>query len=146
MKTMPGAGKLIKNSNKIKKVLNKNKYQFIDVFDEDQVQKAIVYRKAKYDEGAEKVQNQINQLGQLPSLTDEDNKYIQDKITNLTTSINSVAGLDLSNQFNINKVSSLSSEIVDDPTVQAAVSSARNHQKNMKFIEEAKLNPKKASS
>ena len=59
--------------------------QFIDVFDEDQVQKAIVYRKAKYDEGAEKVQNQINQLGQLPTITDEDAKIVQDKISNLTS-------------------------------------------------------------
>lgn len=117
--------------------------QFVDVFDENQVQKAIMYRKAKFDEGAEKVQSQINQLGQIPTITEEDAKIVQDKITNLTSNINSIAGLDLSNQFNINKVSSMSSEIVDDPTVQAAVSSARNLQKNQKYMEEARQNPKK---
>lgn len=117
--------------------------QYADVFDEDSIAKAISYRKAKFDEGVSNVQNTINQLGQLPTLTEEDSQYLSSKINNLTTGINSIAGLDLSNQMNVNKLSAMSNDIADDPIIQNAVSSARNHQKNMKFIEDAKLNPKK---
>ena len=117
--------------------------QYADVFDEDSIARAISYRKAKFDEGVSNVQNTINQLGQLPTLTEEDSQYLNTKINNLTTGINSIAGLDLSNQMNVGKLTTMSNEIVDDPIILNAVSSARNHQKNMKFIEDAKLNPKK---
>lgn len=117
--------------------------QYADVFDEDSIARAISYRKAKFDEGVSNVQNTINQLGQLPTLTEEDSQYLNTKINNFTTGINSIAGLDLSNQMNVGKLTTMTNEIVDDPIILNAVSSARNHQKNMKFIEDAKLNPKK---
>lgn len=117
--------------------------QYADVFDEDSIARAISYRKAKFDEGASNVQNTINQLGQLPTATEEDKQYLNTKINNFTTGINSIAGLDLSNQMNVGKLTSMSNEIVDDPIIQNAVSSARNLQKNLKFIDDAKLNPKK---
>ena len=117
--------------------------QFLDTFDEDSVAKAISYRKAKFDEGVNKVQASINQIADLPTLTQQDSEYLANKINSLTDNLNKTAGLDLSDSRNVNQLSNSALEIANDKTVLNAVSSARNHQKNLKFIEDAKSNPKK---
>lgn len=117
--------------------------QYLDVFDEDSVAKAITYRKAKFDEGVNKVQAVASQIESLPTLTKEDGDYLNAKVSNITNQINSVAGLDLSNPMNVNQLASEYTSITNDPTILNAVASARNHQKNMEYLEQAKNNPKK---
>lgn len=116
---------------------------YTDVFDEDMVAKSISYRKAKYDEGLNTVQSEINQMSQIPTLTKEDGQYLNERINQLTNTINSAGGVDFSNNMNLSKVKSLETDIYNDRIIQNAVSSAKNHQKQMKFIDDAKNNPKK---
>lgn len=117
--------------------------QYTDVFDEESIGKAISFRKAKWDDGVNKVQNTINQLGQLPTITTEDSNYVTNKVKGLTDTINNIAGLDLSNSMNVSQLANMGNEIINDPIVLNAISSAKNNQKNQTFIEEAKTNPKK---
>lgn len=117
--------------------------QYIDTFDEDSVAKAVSYRKAKFDEGVNRVQTVASQIESLPTLTEEDRQYLGNKIANLTNKINTTAGLDLSNSMNVNQLVGEYSSITNDATIQNAVASAKNHQRNMEYLEQAKNNPKK---
>ena len=116
---------------------------YTDVFDEEAVGKTIAYRKSKWDEGVDKVQNTLNQLNSLPTITDEDSEYLNNKVSQLTSSINKTAGLDLSNSMNVGMLMNAGNDITNDEVIQNAVSSARNYQKNISYINEAKTNPKK---
>jgi len=116
---------------------------YTDVFDEEMVAKSISYRKAKFDQGVNAVQSKINQLSSIPTLTDEDAQYLNSKIGNLTNTINSNQGIDFSDSMNLSKIDSDALDISSDNTILNAASSAKNHQKEMKFMDDAKNNPKK---
>jgi hypothetical protein len=106
------------------------------------VAKSISYRKAKFDEGVNAVQSKVNQLSSIPTLFDGDAEYLNKKIGNLTNTINS-NDVDFSNSFNLSKIDGDSNDISSDSTIINAASSAKNHQKQLKFMDDAKNNPKK---
>jgi hypothetical protein len=104
---------------------------------EDMV-KVGMYKQQKYDEGVQKIQSWIDEVGSLPVIRPVDKSYLQDKINVLGENLNKLSGADFSKQQLVNSVGSLTAAIAKDPNIIAGVQSAANTKNEMDFMEEAR--------
>lgn len=95
-------------------------------------------KQRRYDEGVQKIQQSIYNVAGLPVLRDQDKVYVQSRLNELGSKLKSVAGGDFSNYQLVNSVSGMTNQIIKDPIIQAAVSSASNDAEQQKFMEEEK--------
>lgn len=78
-----------------------------------------------YNQGVQTVQNYISSLSELPVMKEADSQYINSRVADLTTKINSVASADWGNAGLLNQAGSLASTIYKDQNVQNAVLSTQ---------------------
>ena len=95
-------------------------------------------KQRRYDEGVQKIQQSIYNVAGLPVLRDQDKVYVQSKLNELGGRLRSVAAGDFSNYQLVNSVSGMTNQIIKDPIIQAAVSSASHDTEQQKFMEEEK--------
>jgi hypothetical protein len=95
-------------------------------------------KQRRYDEGVQKIQQSIYNIAGLPVLRDQDKVYVQSRLNELGSKLKSVAGGDFSNYQLVNSVSGMTNQIIKDPIIQAAVSSASHDAEQQKFMEEEK--------
>jgi hypothetical protein len=102
-------------------------------------------KQKRYDEGIQKIQSQIDEVGGLDIYKPLHKMYLQSKLNELGNNLKLVAAGDFSNFQLVNSVSGMTSQIVKDPVVQNAVTSTqkiRKEQENIQAAQKAgKSNP-----
>jgi len=97
-----------------------------------------VQKQKQYEEGVQKIQTSIDNIAGLDVVRDVDRAYLQSKINKLGNDLRYVAAGDFSNFQLVNSVSGMTNQIVKDPNVQNAVSSAAKYRKEIGVMEEEK--------
>jgi hypothetical protein len=95
-------------------------------------------KQRRYDEGVQKIQTNIDNIAGLPVVTDLQKKYLQSKLNDLGSKLKTVAAGDFSNYQLVNSVGGMTKQIIKDPIIRAAVSSATNIEKQKEFMNEEK--------
>jgi hypothetical protein len=120
--------------------------EYISPLPADEFIKGALLKQQMYDEGVEKVQQQLDTYGQIRKnlLKEEDKAYFDQEATKLVNTLNKNAGLDFANKNNLRSALSLGKNLVNDPVIANASESAATYQKMMD--EYRKLDPKNRSS
>lgn len=95
-------------------------------------------KQQRYDQGVQRIQSQIDQVAGLDIYRSEDKKVLQSKLNELGSKLKTVAAGDFSNYQLVNSVAGMTSTIIKDPTILAAVQSTQNIKNNDKMMEEAR--------
>ena len=103
-------------------------------------------RQAKYDQGIQKIQGQIDNVAGMDVLKDVDKANLQSKLNQLGSDLKKVAASDFSNFQLVNSVGGMATQIIKDPTIQAAVSSTANYRKQAAEMEAARKAGKSSPS
>ena len=102
-------------------------------------------KQAQYNQGVQKIQNQVDKISGLNVYKDVDKKYLESKLGELGNRLKTVAAGDFSNQQLVNSVSGMTGQLVKDPLIQNAVASTARYQsllqKIQKDTDEGKSNP-----
>jgi len=94
-------------------------------------------KQRRYDEGVQKIQQNIDNVAGLSVLRDIDKVYLQSKFDELGNKLKTVAAGDFSNYQLVNSVSGMTNQIIKDPNIQNAVSSTAWYQKQVVEMEKA---------
>ncbi|MAO24280.1 MAG: hypothetical protein CMJ25_26310 [Phycisphaerae bacterium] len=95
-----------------------------------------MYKQQKFDEGLKKIQDNIDNVAGLDVVRPQDKEYLQSKLNQLGGQISNMAGGDFSNFSLVNSVNGMTNQIVKDPKVLNAVSSATRYRKDLETINE----------
>lgn len=95
-------------------------------------------KQRRYDEGIQKIQANIDNIAGLPVVRDIDKAYLQSKLNELGGKLKSVAAGDFSNYQLVNSVGGMANQIIKDPLVQNAVSSAARYKKELETLQAAR--------
>lgn len=95
-------------------------------------------KQRRYDEGIQKIQANIENIAGLPVVRDIDKAYLQSKLNELGGKLKSVAAGDFSNYQLVNSVGGMANQIIKDPMVQNAVSSAARYKKELETLQAAR--------
>lgn len=119
---------------------------YISPLPADEFIKGALLKQKMYDEGIEKVQQQLDAYGQIRKslLKEEDRAYFDQEATKLVSALNKNAGLDFANKNNLRAALSLGKNLVNDPVIATAAESTATYQKMME--EYNKLDPKNRSA
>jgi hypothetical protein len=101
----------------------------------DEMKQVGMYKQAKYEEGVQKIQTNIDNIVGLDVARDIDKVYLQSKLNQLGNNLKTVAAGDFSNFQLVNSVNGMTSQIVKDPFVQAAISSTAKDKKQLSEME-----------
>lgn len=104
----------------------------------EEMSKVGMERQAKYDQGIQKIQGQIDNVAGMDIVKDVDRANLQSKLNQLGSDLKKVAASDFSNFQLVNSVGGMASQIIKDPTIQNAVSSTANYRKQVKDMEAAR--------
>jgi hypothetical protein len=111
----------------------------------DEMKQVGMYKQAKYEEGVQKIQTNIDNIAGLDIYRDIDKTYLQSKLNQLGNDLKFVSAGDFSNFQLVNSVNGMTSQIVQDKNVQTAVSSTAAAKKELAFMDEERkkgnLNP-----
>jgi hypothetical protein len=88
-------------------------------------------KQRRYDEGVQKIQQNIDNVAGLSVLRDIDKVYLQSKFDELGNKLKTVAAGDFSNYQLVNSVSGMTNQIVKDPIIQNAVASTERYRKQV---------------
>jgi hypothetical protein len=88
-------------------------------------------KQRRYDEGVQKIQQNIDNVAGLAVLRDIDKVYLQSKFDELGNKLKTVAAGDFSNYQLVNSVSGMTNQIVKDPIIQNAVASTERYKKQV---------------
>lgn len=95
-------------------------------------------KQRRYDEGIQKIQANIENIAGLPVVRDIDKAYLQSKLNELGGKLKTVAAGDFSNFQLVNSVGGMANQIIKDPLVQNAVSSAARYKKELETLQAAR--------
>jgi hypothetical protein len=120
--------------------------EYISPLPADEFIKGALLKQKMYDEGIDKVQQQLDTYGQIRKglLKEEDKAYFDQEATKLVNALNKNAGLDFANKNNVRSALSLGNNLVNDPIISNAAESTATYKKMME--EYSKLDPKNRSS
>jgi len=104
----------------------------------EEMSKVGMERQAKYDQGIQKIQGQIDNVAGMDIIKDVDRANLQSKLNQLGSDLKKVAASDFSNFQLVNSVGGMASQIIKDPTIQNAVSATANYRKQVKDMEAAR--------
>ena len=93
-------------------------------------------KQALYDQGVQKIQNQIDRTSGLELYRPQDRQLLESKLNELGSKLKTVAAGDFSNQQLVNSVSGMTGQIVKDQDIRNAVSSTQQYKKALKDREE----------
>lgn len=108
----------------------------------DIMAKVLSYKQDKYDQNAQKIQDEINTFGSFDVIKPEDRQYLNGKINNLVNNVNSLGGVDLSDQSIANQVESLGGDIYGDNKIITALASTKQVRSVINGYEKMKTDPK----
>ena len=94
-------------------------------------------KQKQYDEGIQKIQNNIENIAGLDVSKDVHKQYLQSKLNQLGTKLKTVAAGDFSNYQLTNSVGGMVTSIAKDPIIQGAVGSTMRIRKQQASMEEA---------
>lgn len=119
---------------------------YISPLPADEFIKGALLKQKMYDEGIDKVQQQLDTYGQIRKglLKEEDRAYFDQEATKLVNALNKNAGLDFANKNNLRSALSLGNNLVNDPIISNAAESTATYKKMME--EYSKLDPKNRST
>ena len=92
-----------------------------------------MYKQQLYNEGVQKIQQSIDNVAGLDVVRGVDKKYLESKLNELGSNLTNVAGGDFSNFQLVNSVNGMTNQIVKDPNIINAVSSASKYRKELEF-------------
>lgn len=95
-------------------------------------------KQKQYDEGIQKIQTSIDNIAGLEVSRDVDKAYLQSKLNQLGSDLRTVAAGDFSNFQLVNSVNGMTNQIVRDKNVQTAVSSSAKRKQEMQLMEDAR--------
>lgn len=102
-------------------------------------------KQAQYDQGVQKIQNQIDRVAGIDIIKDVDKQHLQSKLNELGSRLKTVAAGDFSNQQLVNSVAGMTGQITKDETIQNAVYSTAHYKKEIarmqKDIDAGKSSP-----
>lgn len=105
-------------------------------------EKVMTVKQTQFNQGAAKIQGQIDALGSLDVMKEGDRNYLNEKINNLVTNLNGLGGVDLSDSSVLNQVESMGGDIYSDDKVITAISSTKAARSLINNYQELKTNPK----
>ena len=95
-------------------------------------------KQAKYDQGVQKIQNQIDRVAGISVLRPADKQRLQSKLNELGSRLKTVAAGDFSNQQLVNSVAGMTGQIINDKYIRAAVSSTAVAKQQMELVDQAR--------
>lgn len=105
--------------------------EYVPKYDVDSYVKVGMAMQQQYEQGVDKVQQTIDQMSTLPVGNEVSRRYLQDKINNVTNTLNSQAGsIDFRNKGEVKSLTALASSVANDPYVYRAVESGLNMQRD----------------
>lgn len=96
-----------------------------------------MYKQAKYEEGVQKIQGQIDKVAGLDIYKPLHKQYLQSKLNELGSKLKNVAAGDFSNFQLVNSVGGMATQIGRDSTIQNAVASTQRIRKEQENIQVA---------
>lgn len=97
-----------------------------------------MYKQAKYEEGVQKIQGEIDKVAGMDISKPIHKQYLQSKLNELGGKLKNVAAGDFSNFQLVNSVGGMTTQIIKDPTIQNAVYSTQMVRKGQQDIEVAR--------
>lgn len=94
-------------------------------------------KQAQYNQGVQKIQNQIDRVAGIEFVKDSHKAMLQSKLNELGSRLKTVAAGDFSNQQLVNSVGGMAGQIIKDKDIQNAMSSTqvyKNKYKELKRI------------
>lgn len=88
-------------------------------------------KQRRYDEGVQKIQQNIDNVAGLDVIRDVDKAYLQSKLNELGSNLKTVAAGDFSNYQLVNSVGGMARQIGKDKGIQNAVSSTAKYRKEL---------------
>lgn len=95
-------------------------------------------KQKRYDEGIQKIQSQIDEIGGMDIYKPVHRMYLQSKLNELGNNLKLVAAGDFSNFQLVNSVGGMIGQVVKDPVVKNAYESTQLLRKQQGYMEEAK--------
>jgi len=95
-------------------------------------------KQAKYEQGVQKIQAQIDQVAGMDVFRPVDKNYLQTKLNELGGNLTMFAAADFSNFQLVNSVGGMTKQLVRDPNIQTAVQSTAWYRKQNEMIAKAK--------
>lgn len=95
-------------------------------------------KQKRYDEGIQKIQTSIDNIAGLDVTRDVEKAYLQSKLNQLGNDLRTVAAGDFSNFQLVNSVNGMTNQIVRDPNIQNFISSSAKRKKEIGMMEEAR--------
>ena len=95
-------------------------------------------KQKRYDDGIQKIQSQIDQIGGMDIYSTKHKAYLQSKLNELGNNLSMVAAGDFSNFQLVNSVGGMIGQVVKDPVVKNAYESTQLIRKQQGYMEEAK--------
>lgn len=96
-----------------------------------------MYRQAKYEEGVQKIQAEIDRVAGFDMFKPQHRQYLQSKLNELGSKLKTVAAGDFSNFQLVNSVGGMATQIGKDPIVQNGVLSTQRIRKEQQNIQDA---------
>jgi len=93
-------------------------------------------KQAQYDQGVQKIQQSIDNVAGLDVYSNVDKKHLESKMNELGNKLRTVAAGDFSNQQLVNSTAGMTSSIIKDPTIRAAVQSTAHIKSQFEKIKE----------
>lgn len=94
-------------------------------------------KQSLYDQGIQKIQSYIDNIGGLDIIKDPHKQYLQSKIDELGNNLTKVSAGDFSNSQLVNSVAGMTQQIVKDPIVQNAVNSTASIRREQQKMADA---------
>lgn len=104
----------------------------------DAMLKVGMYKQAKYEEGVQRIQSQLDQVYGLSVSRPADKEYLESKLGELTNNLRTVAAGDFSNQQLVNSVGGMAGQISKDRRIQNAMASTANIGKQSQIMDIAR--------
>jgi len=82
-------------------------------------------KQGQYDSNVSRIQSTLDNASGLDVYRPIDKEYLQNKVKDVTSELNSLAGTDFSNNSIVNQAMGLSSKIYKDPNIQSAIMSTQ---------------------
>jgi len=106
---------------------------YIQPVDLNLLGKVIQYKQSQFDAGTKQVQSHIDALASMDVAKDTDRQYLNEKLSNLVNTVNSIGGADFSDPNTANQIAGLSGQIYGDDNVISAVSNT----KKLRYVQKA---------
>ena len=119
---------------------------YVQTIPVEEMAKVGMFKQERYDQGVEKIQQNIDNIAGLDIVRPEDKQYLQSKLNALGSQLSTVAGGDFSNFQLVNSVNGMTNQIVKDPRVMRDVASSSAYRKALETQEKVKGEGKGSAS